>query len=468
MTPTPPAHSGEWTDAQIARFWSRPSGDRWVPFVVLLATVVTIAMVGLLADAAWARAAFLERPTAQREIGAVIGGVAGVGLLATTWIWRYRDISPWACAAVALVCVHIAIAFGAWWLSYRLQPEGYDLPLLRTLPAPTIALAASVLLFAAAYVHSRIRRLTRAPGWLRGAVVFALAFLLLFGIWLPIAIPKETLTHWYHPALEARRLMAQLLVPPAAVALVIAAITILRPRWLTVLWPAAVALVIGFTIGAMAARDDVPLPAMVIYSNYVHVLFAAAWFALATLAALAWTHARVLRANRADTSRPAPWVQRGTVEAPASEHVVGTWHVDGWLAGLRTSLGGFTLRTERGDALRVPDGARLVAPVPASTAAASRDEHIPALRAGDEVIVSGFVAPPADGPYRAGGAPVPGSDGLIVTARRRRDDTIGRDVVLVLYRPCILFLIFAALAALPGVVGNPAPETTSQYTHDHY
>ncbi len=427
--------------------------DRWVPVIVFIAAVVTVALVAQLANVAWRQAAMLERPAAGTEIGAVLGAVGAVALLAGVWMARYHDVSPWARAAVALVGVHIAIAAGAWWLSSRLLTPEHDVPLLRVLPAPAIALGGGVLLFVAAAVHSRVRRLSAAPGWLRGVVVFALTYLLALGIWVPIVVPETSRDFWNDGVVTDFRMQVTL-IPPALVALATAIVTIIRPSMLRTVGLPAVAIAGLFLIGAMGRRDDATMSALAAYSNYVPVLFAVAWFAMSALAALAWTHARVLRANRADNARPAPWVQRGVVESAPDETQVGSWHVDGWLAGFRTSLSGFTLRTARGDMLRVPDGARLVAPVPSAMVGADPDEQLPALRAGEEVTVSGFVDAGGEGPYRSAGLPVPGSDGLVVSARRRGDDSIGRDVVLVLYRPCVLFLVFAALAALPGIVGN--------------
>ena len=448
-----PASSGEWTAEAIHRFWWRPRVDRWVPVVVTVGVAVTVALVAVLADLAWDQAARLERPSLRTEIGAVLGAVAAVALLATTWTWRYRDVSPWARGAVVLVCVHVAVAGGAWFLSSRLRPSASELPLLSSLPAPTIAFGAGIAVFLAAAVHRRRRRLTSVPGWLRGTVVFSLAFLLLLGIWLPLVVQAFATDQTYGPLLVSLDIHTAL-VPPAILAVVTAVITVMRRDWLRVLaTPCAVILGV-FVVSAMSVRHDATPSALGIYANFIHVLFAAAWFALCALAALAWTHVRVLRANRDDTARSAPWVQRGIVETPGGTHDVGAWHVDGWLAGMRTSLDGFTLRTSRGDALLVPGGSRLVAPVPASTTGAAHGERLSVARAGDHVIVSGFVTPAGDGPYRAGAFPVPGSDGLVVTAARRPHESIGRDVVLVLYRPCVLFLIIVALAALPGIVGN--------------
>jgi hypothetical protein len=409
--------------------------DRWVPVIVFVAAVVTVALVAQLANVAWRQAALLGRPAAGTEIGAVLGAVGAVALLAGVWMARYHDVSPWARAAVALVGVHIAIAAGAWWLSSRLLTPEHDVPLLRVLPAPAIALGGGVLLFVVAAVHRRARRLTAAPGWLRGAVVFALSYLLALGIWVPIVVPESSREFWSDGVITDFR-FAVTLVPPAAVALATALVTIVRPSLLRTVGFPAVAVAALFLIGAMGRRDDATMSALAAYANYVPVLFAAAWFAMSALAALAWTHARVLRAHRADAARPAPWVQSGVVESPPEENQVGTWHVD---------------------VLRVPDGARLVAPVPSAMVGADAGEHLPALRAGEQVTVSGFVAAGGDGPYRSAALPVPGSDGLVVSARRRADDSIGRDVILVLYRPCVLFLIFVALAALPGIVGNDGP-----------
>lgn len=156
----------------------------------------------------------------------------------------------------------------------------------------------------------------------------------------------------------------------------------------------------------------------------------------------------MLRSHRVDLARPEPWVQRGTVDAPRPG--VGTVIVDGWLAGMRSVVSGFTLRATHG-ALVIPPGVGLVAPVPASTTTAAPGEPTTVIAHGDHVMVSGFVAAPGDGPFRAA-AVVPGPDGLVVSRPRQPHETVDRDVLLVLYRPCLLFLVIAAIAALPGII----------------
>jgi hypothetical protein len=107
----------------------------------------------------------------------------------------------------------------------------------------------------------------------------------------------------------------------------------------------------------------------------------------------------------------------------------------------------------------------VVAPLPAWTVSARAGASRPLLEGGTPVRVSGYVMAPGDGPFRTGGAPVAGPRGLVITVERRAHETIGRDIVLAVFRPCLLFLLLAAAAALPGLVGSRAPADLAYVRH---
>ena len=53
--------------------------------------------------------------------------------------------------------------------------------------------------------------------------------------------------------------------------------------------------------------------------------------------------------------------------------------------------------------------------------------------------------------FRRHALPVPGQHGLVVTRARRPEETIWRDIQLIMWRPCVLYLMVVAAAAIPGI-----------------
>lgn len=474
MTPGP---ADEWTDEAVAAFWGVQHSARGaalgVRIAVIVAAVVTVGLVVVMGDLAFAqvgRMAALEQDVhgLNTRIGMALGGVAAAGLLAVVWGARHRDVAMEARIAVALVAVFAAIVPAAGYLSRYLEPSDRRIPLMSVQPATTVTLIACALVIAGAILDGalRRRRLAGAPRWLHGTVVFALAFLALLGIWLPVVVPDQAPLFWDEPRAYAVAMVPQVLVPPGALALATAVIAIARPSWMrAIVRHAAIPLALGVAVAVFRRLDASPTE-LALYGTFAHLLIAAAAFALCAIAALAWSHGRALRAHRLELTRAAPWVQRGTVDTAADAPEAGAWNVDGWLGGVRTTVQGFILRTSRGDLLRVPDGTPLLAPMPAATATAATGAHLTALQRGDQVTVTGFVSAGGDGPYREGSGVLPGDRGLVIAVRRRPHETLDRDVLLVLFRPCLVFLIVAALAALPGVMRDPGATidpTTGMY-----
>lgn len=451
MTPRP---EEEWSDAAVRDFWGKKGWELPRPdtVVVVAALVVTVALVALLGHLAFAHERHmavwgLDVGGVRTRIGVVLGGVGAAGLGALCWTLRHRDVRFAPRLAVALVAVYVALAGGAAYLSRYLEPTAEETPTIPVQPATLVTVGACILLIVAAALDNRRRG--AAPRWLYGAVVFALAFLAVLGVWLPIVLPREGAGFASDPRAFAVNLAPRVLAVPAVLALAAALIATLWPAWMRAMGKAivgALAIALG---AAVVRRIDATGTALVLYAGFGHMLIAAVAFALVSIAVLAWSQARALRAHRIDLTRPAPWVQRGIVETPPGGGDVGHWIIDGWLAGMRGVVRGFTLRTARGAILHVPDGARLVVPVPASSADAEAGTQIPVVTRGAEVLVSGFVGAGGDGPFRSADVPIPGTRGLVVSLPPRRGHAIDRDVLLVLYRPCMLFLVIAAIVALP-------------------
>jgi hypothetical protein len=87
--------------------------------------------------------------------------------------------------------------------------------------------------------------------------------------------------------------------------------------------------------------------------------------------------------------------------------------IPGWLRGPELMNQAFTIRTAH-HTLVVPAGIAIVSPVPPLTTQLRDGEALELARAGDHVVVGGFVDPDPDHPFRSLTAPQPGPDGLVV------------------------------------------------------
>lgn len=457
-------------DDEVARYW-RPSTyvRPGVKAAIVLAAAITIALVQLTFTVM--RRYFPYEPYSGSLDPLWL---AGCGLVVVTTLLvlavaGLRDTSWWARAAVVLAGTWLALIGVAGIAWYQLTCTAGDFwcvgvpGLVDRLPLHWYALAAGAIAIVAAAIGARRRG---PPLWVRGLAVFGLANLVALGCWLPLAgvIADRIGSPALAPADLARAHVALVLVPPALVALAVAVVVALAARRHR---PLARPVVIGgqlalglALVAAVGAMNSDRMRAIELYENYVHALAGAALFTLCSLLGLAVAHARALRAARSDAGRAPPWVQTGRVEsAGPAAHLI----YQGWLGGLTTRAGAFTLRTPSA-VLHVPAGAHVVAPIASWSTGAAVGEALPIVADGDLVTVSGFVAPPADGPFRGGGAPIAGARGLVITVERRPDDRVRRDLVLLLWRPCLLFLIACTLAALPGLAADHAPDAASRHS----
>ena len=73
------------------------------------------------------------------------------------------------------------------------------------------------------------------------------------------------------------------------------------------------------------------------------------------------------------------------------------------------------------------------------------------MRQGDPVVVGGFVDADPAHPFRGSLAALPGDRGIVVAHADRT--TFGdRDLALVLWRPCVAYLVIVVTIALPGLI----------------
>ena len=395
-----------------------------------------------------------------------------VSLLMGGVLARTTPVSGWVRAAVLVPILHVMFMAMAWllWRGYagEIDYVAERLPLLERVPAPQVALAlGGLLVLLAGLPMGRLslsrRTRGRVPTWLRAVVAFALAQVLLLGLWLPVAAmcwQQLFETRFTASGLvgievaQAGSFIHIALIPPAVGAALFALASIVWPHRLArMAGDARWALAVGLAV-ALICRLAADFEGFVAYANLVHVLLAEAVFCLLAVMALGLAHARIHYAARHDARSAAPWVQRGTVVSDTDRaDVVATLHHIGWLHGLRGHAHRFWLRTDH-CVLEVPAGTRVVAPVPLASIDLDRmvqDERCPLVRAGDELVVSGYVEPQGDGVFRRHAAPVPGPDGLLVSRARGPGESVWRDVQLLMWRPCVLYLLCVSVAALPAV-----------------
>lgn len=431
---TPPAGGGALVAATVA--------------IALFTTVVFLAMVTVAgADTGY--------PMPEGALPAIALGVIAVTGLAALAVLRFHEISPWIRTLVVLAAAHAALAVAAlalWRLSAARVAFWHDTyPIASWLPAPAVAFALSVLVVIAAALRSPRRAGT--PRWLQAVAAWALTFLLGVGLWLPIyADLGDARVIGAHGAASTRLIATALLVPALAATLA-ALIAARRPRWRRLAAVAGLGVGSVLLLVALGARAQLDREEAAVYANFVPVLFGAAWFALATIVAVALTHVRALRVAARDRKRPAPWRQEGVVAVKTpSSTTVGHLVNHGWLAGLESESRGFILRTRNGE-LAIPAGAAIIAPVPPWTAQAPLGTAVPVISEGDRVEISGFIAASGVEPYRTSPRPIAGTAGLVITPARRLDEPVARDLVLQVWRPCAAFLLAIMLAALPGLYG---------------
>jgi hypothetical protein len=424
--------------------------DRWVRSVVVLAVLATLAVVVAFPRVMWARdASSLGLPRYWFENTLALGFVTAIVF---AWLPSARG-SRFVRLAVLLPVLQVALMLGTW-LAWQLlkggMPTAVDAtPMFDKLPLrivlPWLALAIGL----GGFVVTRRRR----HEWLHATVMIALVNLLLLGLWLPIASNEwngESWNEWSQVELSLAnpaRMIAFILVPPFAGALVFTATAVRWPK----LWRrnnlVVIALVLLALVIALACRQDATEIAAFVYVNFVHVMTSAA---LVTVLALIALGATLWIGN----ARAARGLERGAlVGTITSSHPVAALELASWLRGLRATCDAFVVTTAFGD-VPVPAGARVVMPAPLATTLLRTGESIPTLRPGDRVALGGFVRPPASGPFRESSAPIPGEGGVTVRRVGAGDERYGfAHVALDLWRPSIAYLVICVACALPGLAG---------------
>jgi hypothetical protein len=288
----------------------------------------------------------------------------------------------------------------------------------------------------------------RTGEWIHGFTMLALAELLLLGLWIPIACAAWPggLGEWWstqEPLLaDAPSRIAFVIAPPTIVAIAFTVMALRRPSWL-VSSHGTLAGVLGMLLlVAVSTRLDASGRVMLLYSNFVPVLLAAALVAVSALTVLGgvtwWRGWRMHRTFMARERRG------GTVATDHEQPAVGL-EITSWLRGPRVVQGPFTVSTSVGT-LPVR-GAHLVSAIPAATTQLKIGERLTLLKDGDEVLIAGQSEDGGD-PFRTSAAPL--ADEMFV-APAAVDKPGFANVALVMWRPCVAYLLIVSAVAVPAL-----------------
>lgn len=293
------------------------------------------------------------------------------------------------------------------------------------------------------------------PRWLRPVVVFSIANLFTFGLWLPLlaAMWPDAFQHWDNAITARPAALFTAIAPPVGISLYV---TVLRPRTLARHGVALGVVMATAVLAGISVRGDADPVAEQVYAEFTPLLISFGFFALGSIVLLAISQWRELAFHRRDASEPAPWVQHGTVVGHGGEPVgtwVGTVVFHGWLVGFVSRLDSFRVRTSDNLLIDVPRSSHLSMPLTPKSVDAEDGEVVSALCVGDPVAVAGYVAPPSDGAYRQTSTPIASTEGVIAYGPGRHH--VLASVAYLMWRPCALVLVAIAAIALPGLVGLP-------------
>jgi hypothetical protein len=291
--------------------------------------------------------------------------------------------------------------------------------------------------------------------WTHAFVMLALAYVLLLGLWLPIAarVPVRVdiwgehfkATRWWLEE-SPETIAAFALVPPLAVAMLYTLIKLRRPALLPGLL-VAVAVVALFACSVLA-RIDANNGAFLIHDNFVHLLLAAVAIAIIAVNTLAFT--TWLAGRR--TARQLAYDHRDAAVSDDDSEVVGCLQITSWLRGPRLWLRSFTARTG-GEELPIPSGANLATAMPKISSAMRSGEAVVVLSKSDPITLGGFVERDVgDSPFRSVKVMVPGPAGITV-GRREPMSTPVESMLLTAWRPSVAYLLILLAVAVPSLAG---------------
>ena len=435
---------------------------RWIVTAIALACVVTFAAVTIGVELVVAQLRWSPR---YIDLGWLRYGLT---FMVAFWIFASwlppARLSRSLRVAVLLPALQLLVVAMAWpaWLAIapRLPNDGSTTHFVTAFPFAAVAGASATAFALLAYAIAK----RRSGEWIHGFAMLALTELLLLGLWLPIACaawPGGPTSWWTdaRPLLShAPAQVALIVVPPTLVACAFTAFALRRPHALPKL-RARIGQVLALVFAvALLTRVQAPARVVVLYTNFVPVLFVAAVVAIAALVALGastWWRARQgMRALRRRTEgviadgdlhcAPLRGAARAGEAGACREPVVGI-EITSWLRGPRVIQRPFAVTTAQGT-LPVR-GVCVVGALPAATTQLRAGECMALLRPGDTVAMAGEVAA-TGAPFRSAAAPL--ADELVIAPTPIPQSAFA-NVTLAMWRPCVAYLVIVTAVALPAL-----------------
>jgi hypothetical protein len=290
--------------------------------------------------------------------------------------------------------------------------------------------------------------------WAHAFVTLALAFLLLFALWLPIGslIPVTKVTYFgtYRGTiefLEAQpvKVAAIMIAPPFVVAAIYAALPG-RIRTAFAFRIVALCAVGMLFMMSMAARMNGSRGSFAVHDNFTHLLLAAVMLAIvatATLSLSTWLSSWFAMRRLARDARE--------LTVSDDEGAVATLAIAGWLRGPQMFTRSF-IASDGKQEIRVPAGARIVAAVPKLSSLMKTGQQTIVVTQRDRLRIGGLVASKVgDSPFRSHDIIEVGPE--LVIARAEPISTPVETMLLTAWRPSIAYAIIVVAAAVPSLLG---------------
>lgn len=415
----------------------------WVRLVIALGCLVSFASVTIGSQLLW-----------DQLPGWVDLGYFRYGLTFYISFWILVSyFPPWPMSramrvAVLLPVAHAVMIACSWpvWnaVSRFLRDSDSATSFATQFPLLTVVLGTAIVFAGVSWLLSR----RRSGEWIHGFAMLALAELLVLGLWIPIACSAWPggLGEWWsasEPLLgDATSRIAFVVAPPTIVALGFTVVALRRPAWLLASHGMIAASVGMLLLVSAATRVDASGRVLLLYSNFVPLLLAAALvavLAVVVLGSVTWW--RSWSMHRAFIARER---RGGNVITDCDEPALGL-EITSWLRGPRVVQRAFAVSTAVGT-LPVR-GAHLVAAMPAATTQLRVGERLTVLKGGDEVQIAGH-GDDAGAPFRVSAAPL--ADGMFV-APAALDKPGFPNVALVMWRPCVAYLLIVSAIAVPAL-----------------
>lgn len=434
--------------------WNRPAPGHvapWVRVVVALAAVLGIVVVGAAAWNLWRMGGWSLRHDSHADHFVMLPMFVMAMLLVITW-FPDGSVSRFVRLAVALPVIHAAALVVALFYVPSLETKiGDRTPMMASMPVE-LWFGLGLLLFV---VLGRLIGGRRE--WAHAFVMLALSFLLLLGLWLPIAawFPAKLDAYGYWAIATRRELernpeliAAAMLVPPLLIATLYTLCSVRMPRLARAGWlPIAILLSVLF-VASSGARVLANNGAFLVHDNFIHLLLASVAIAIVSMVVLAASTWLVGRRTQVGLRAQA---RDGAISDDDSD-VVACLQITSWLRGPRLWMRSFVANTSN-ELLLVPSGATLATELPKISSGMRIGEAVVVLNKRDAITLGGFVEREVgDSPFRAAKMTVPGPSGITV-GRREPMSTPIETMLLTAWRPAVAYLLILIAIVVPSLIG---------------